>query len=332
MWNLNPRGFAAGQPVKDNIRMTKGRLASFSVGLILVAGSLRAQAPAAGPVFDVASIRPSVPITPEMVQAGKIHVGMKIDGARVDIGNFTLLQLIIRAYDVKSYQVQGLPWMIPTAQRYDIVANLPDGATKEQVPQMLQALLADRFKLVVRKETKDQKVYALVVAKGGPKMKETPAPTPAPDAPAANPGVTGSSSVTISQSKGGSSEVSTGTGLRQKMTPSADGKSMHFEISKATMALFAEGMTPLVDRPIVDMTELKGDYEVAFDISMQDLMNVARNAGANVPAPDPAAAEASDPQGSIFTAMATLGLKLEPRKSPLLMVVVEKAEKTPTEN
>src|SRR5215471_17920813 len=110
-------------------------------GMILTAASLSAQTPAAGPTFEVASIKPSVPITPEMVKAGKLHAGMKIDGARVDIGNFTVLQLITKAYDVKSYQVQGLAWMIPLAQRFDVIANLPAGATKEQVPEMLQALL-----------------------------------------------------------------------------------------------------------------------------------------------------------------------------------------------
>jgi len=312
--------------VTDNMRMY--RSLCVCNGLIFAALSLHGQTPAAAPTFEVASIRPSAPITPEMVQSGKLHAGMKIDGARVDIGNYTLLQLITKAYDVKSYQVQGLPWMVPMAQRFDVIANLPPGATKEQVPQMLKALLADRFKLVIHEESKDQKVYALVVGKGGIKMKET---APAADGAGPNPGVTGSSSVSINTSKGGGSEVSTGTGLRQKMTPSADGKSMHFEISKASMALFAEGMTPLVDRPILDMTELKGDYEIAFDISMQELMAVARNAGANVPPPD-ANAEASDPQGSIFTAMQGLGLKLEPRKAPLKMIVVEKAEKAPTEN
>jgi uncharacterized protein (TIGR03435 family) len=116
-----------------------------------------------------------------MVQAGKIHAGMKIDGARVDIGNFTLTQLITKAYDVKTYQVQGLNWMIPTAQRFDIIANLPAGATKEQVPQMLQALLAERFKLVVRRESKEQKVYALLVGKDGIKMKQTQELPPADD-------------------------------------------------------------------------------------------------------------------------------------------------------
>jgi uncharacterized protein (TIGR03435 family) len=293
-------------------------------GLVLAASSLLGQTTAAAPTFDVASIKPSEPITPAMVQAGRIHAGMKTDGTRVDIGNFTLLQLITKAYDVKNYQVQGPSWMTPMAQRFDIVANLPAGATKEQVPQMLQALLAERFKLVIHRDTKEHNVYALVVAKGGAKITQTPEPAPAGDGAAPNPAITGSSSLTVSQSKGGGAEVS-------------DGKSVRFEISKASMALLAEGLSPLVDRPIVDMTELKGNYDVTFEVSMQELMSAARAAGAAVPQATPGASAtpadaASDPGGSIFTAIQSLGLKLEPRKAPLLMIVVDQAEKMPTDN
>ena len=306
--------------------------------LVLSVSGLPGQAPSTGLEFEVASVKPSEPITAAMVQSGKLHVGMKIDGSRVDIGNFSLLQLITKAYDVKNYQVQGPSWMMSpaTAQRFDIVANLPAGATKEQVPQMLQKLLADRFKLVIHKDSSERKVYALVVAKTGLKIKETEQQAAPAGEGAPNPAVSGSSSVTINQNKGGGAEVSTGTGTRQKMTPSADGKTIKFEITKASMALLAEGLTPLVDRPIVDMTELKGDYDVSFDISREELLNVARQQGANVPTAAPAANApadaASDPTGSIFTAIQSMGLKLEPRKAPLLTIVVDKAEKMPTEN
>jgi uncharacterized protein (TIGR03435 family) len=316
----------------ENDYMWNKQLPRVCGALVLAAFSLSAQTPAGGPVFEVASIKPSEPITPQMIQSGKLHVGMKIDGARVDIGNFTLGQLIAKAYDIKNYQLQGPNWMLPTAQRFDIVANLPPGATKEQVPQMLQALLAERFKLEVHKETKEQKVYAMVVGKGGIKMTETAAPAAAPDDPSApKPGVTGSSSVAVNVSKSGGSEVSTGTGLRQKVTPSPDGKSVRFEISKASMSLLSEGLTPLVDRPILDMTELKGDYDLSFELPMADVIAAQRAAGANVPQAAPGS-EAADPVGSIYTAIQSLGLKLEPRKMPLTMIVVDKVEKMPTDN
>jgi uncharacterized protein (TIGR03435 family) len=298
----------------------------------LAAGSLLGQTP----TFEVASVKPSEPVTPAMVAAGKIHVGMKIDGKRVDIGNFSLMQLICKAYDVKPYQVAGPAWLKSLAgQRFDVIGNIPEGATKEQVPQMLQALLAERFKLTMHRESKDQQVYAMVIGKGGLKIKEVETPKPAPDAAAPNPGVTGSSSVSISQTKGGAT-VSDGTGKTQKMIPSPDGKTMRLEITGATLAELAEGLSPLTDHPVVDMTGQTGKYEMALEISMQEMMNAARAAGANVPAPavDPnkPADAASDPGGSIFTSVQALGLKLEPRKTPMAMIVIDSVEKMPTEN
>jgi uncharacterized protein (TIGR03435 family) len=317
------------------IAMSKSLLPLISVAMVLAAGSLPGQTPA----FEVASIKVSEPITPAMVASGKLHAGMKVDGKRVDIGNMSMMQLICKAYDVKSYQVSGPSWMQVlglTGQRFDIVANLPEGATKEQVPQMLQALLAERFKLAIHRDSKDQAVYAMVVGKGGLKIKESEAPPPASDGSAPNPAVTGSSSVSISQTKGGA-VVSDGTGKQQKMTPSPDGKSMRLEMSGFTMAEFAEGLTPLVDHPIMDMTGLTGKYQATLDISMQDILNLARAAGAAVPpaaATDPSkpADAASDPSGSIFTSIQELGLKLESRKSPMAFIVVDHVEKTPTEN
>jgi uncharacterized protein (TIGR03435 family) len=314
--------------------MSRSVLPSIGVAIVLAAGSLLGQTPA----FEVASIKPSEPITPAVVAAGKLHAGMKIDGKRVDIGNFGLMQLICKAYDVKPYQVSGPSWLQVvgmSAQRFDIVANLPEGATKEQVPQMLQALLAERFKLAIHRDSKDQAVYAMVIAKGGLKIKESePAPAP-PDGSAPNPAVTGSSSVSFTQTKGGMVS-SDGTGKQQKMTPSPDGKSMRLEISGATMAELAEGLTPMANHPIVDMTGLTGKYQVTLDISMEDLMNAARAAGAAVPPaggdPSKPAEAASDPGGSLFTSIQALGLKLESRKSPMAQIVVDRVEKMPTEN
>jgi len=327
----------------DNAIMALRFSSAIGICLALVASVMYAQAPAAGPTFDVASIKPSPPVTPAMVAGGTIHAGMKIDAARVDIGMSSLMQLICRAYDVKPYQVSGPQWL--NAQRFDIVAKMPDGATKEQVPQMLQALLADRFKLTLHREaTKEMPVYALVVAKGGPKMKESD-PDPAAPPAAANPGdpappaSSGSSQVTVKTS-GNGAVASDGEGRSQKMSMSADGKSMHIEASKITMAQLAEGLFPLVGKPVVDMTELKGNYQIVLDLSLQDLLNAARAQGANVPnlpgaggdANKPAEAASDPSSGSIFNAVQGLGLKLEPRKIALDRLIIDAVEKTPTEN
>jgi uncharacterized protein (TIGR03435 family) len=88
------------------------------------------------------------------------------------------------------------------------------------------------------------------------------------------------------------------------------------------------------------MTELKGNYQVALDLAMGDLQNVARRAGiAGVEAPLASGGAgglpsdaASDPSGSVFKSVQQLGLKLEPRKAPLDQIVVDHVEKMPTEN
>jgi hypothetical protein len=87
--------------------MPRGLLPFMSVAMVLAAGSLLGQTPA----FEVASIKPSEPITSAMFASGKLHAGMKVDGKRVDIGNFGLMQLICKAYDVKPYQVSGPSWL-----------------------------------------------------------------------------------------------------------------------------------------------------------------------------------------------------------------------------
>jgi uncharacterized protein (TIGR03435 family) len=258
----------------------------------------------------------------------------------VDIGYFTVMQLICEAYKLKPYQVTGPDWLKNLqGQHFDVVATMPAGATKEQVPQMLQTLLADRFKLVVHNESKDANVYALVVAKGGLKIKESAPPPPPSEEDAAKPASTGSNSVAI-KTTGNGATISTGTGETQKMSMGPDGKTMRLEISNVTLSKLAEGLAPMLDLPIVDMTGTTGRYDVVLDLSMQDMMNAARAAGANVPAPPPSAAAsgnpadaASDPGGgSIFAAVQSLGLKLEKRKVPLTGIAVDKVEKMPTDN
>jgi len=313
--------------------------------LVLAAGALLAQT-APAPTFEVASVKPVDMPTPAQIASGKIHAGMKIDAARVDIGLTSVMELICKAYNVKSYQVQGPSWLSAqvSAQRFDVIAKMPEGATKEQVPQMLQALLADRFKLVVHHDSKEQAVYALVVGKGGPKVKESAPPPAAPPAEAGGPAAasSGSSQVTIQQTGRGAT-ISDGEGTQQKTSMTPDGK-IHLELSGITMEKFVTGaIAPFVDRPVIDLTDLKGRYDINMDITMADAMAAARKAGVAVPnapaasggpgdAARPADAASDATPGSIFGTIQSMGLKLEPRKMQLDFIVVEKVEKMPTEN
>jgi len=301
---------------------TSFSLPLFGTAMFLAAGSLFGQTPS----FEVASIKPSQPIDPAMIQSGQLHRGMMIDGARVDIGRFRLTQLIMKAWDVEMYQVQGPSWLM-TGQAFDIVANLPEGATKDQVPAMLQKLLADRFKLQVHIDKQPREVYPLVVAQGSSKLKES-----APAVDTAPPDITGSSTTSINMGKNGGGVVTDGAGHKQTIAPSQDGTMLHLESPGATMAELAAEISPFSDRPIVDETGLKGSYDVTMDISVQEVMAAARSMSADVPPPAAGGTEASEPGGSLSTAIKSMGLKLELRKVPMLVVVVDHCEKMPTDN
>jgi len=119
------------------------------------------------PQFEVASIRPSAPAA-----LGQVGLGLHIDGSQVSMRQFALKDEIAVAFNLKQYQVSGPDWL--ATEKFDIVAKLPEGAPRNQVREMLQALLLDRFQMKTHHETKDFSVYAVVVAKSGLKMKEAP--------------------------------------------------------------------------------------------------------------------------------------------------------------
>ena len=303
--------------------------------LVLAAGAAMGQTPAPPlPAFEVASVKPAAPLNRGQLLSGQGHVGMKIDAARVDIGSMSLADLIRVAYRVKPYQISGPDWM--ASERFDVLAKLPEGASREQVPEMLQALLAERFKLTVHRESKEYAVYALVVGKSGPKLKEA-----APDAevPASVPGDVNPQIRVNGRGEGMSVEISGGGIGTAHMSMGPNGN-MRLEAPKMSMPALAETLSRFFDRPVVDLTELKGSYQVTLDLSLEDLRNAGRNAGLLAPGMGggrdgarPAADAASDPGGaSIFAAVQQLGLRLEPRKTPVDLIVIDHMERNPTEN
>jgi uncharacterized protein (TIGR03435 family) len=325
---------------------------SAMAALWLAAGIAAAQTPVAGPSFEVASIKAAPPIDFAAIQSGKIRLGMKVDGAQVNFGGMPLQALLTQAYGVKPYQIAGPDWIM--TERFDISAKLPDGATEDQVPAMLQSLLAERFKLMAHRENREHPVYALIAAKGGPKLKEAAPEADAPPNPAAE-GGRGAISIpgpdgptTIKQSPDGRGAVVSSKQFgTMRMSPGPDG--VHMEASKITMAALADMLGPFTDRPIVDEAGLKGNYQVTLDLSLADMMNVARSRGLAIgpvggvpgaglagagPGPLGAGPVAADPSsgGSIFLALQKLGLKLEARKAPVETIVIDHLEKTPTEN
>ena len=320
--------------------MLKEFLPGLAVGVVLAMAPVSAQIPA-GRTFEVASVKPAAltSLTPAMVQSGKLRIGLTITGARVDISFMSLADLIRTAYEVKAYQISGPDWM--AIERFDITAKMPDGATKDDVNLMLRALLAERFKLTVHREKKDRPAYALVVGKGGSKLKES-APEDASAKSDAPPMIiAGGQSVTPSSD--GRSVVTSGPSgtVRVSMSPAGE----HIEAQKITLAAFADMLTPMVDRPVVDMTDLRGNYQLIFDIPLAEVMALATKAaaaagiamppgvpsGASGGGGSSAAPIASDPTGgSIFEAVQQLGLKLDPRQAPIDVIVIDHVEKIPT--
>ena len=136
-------------------------LRTFVSACMLLSASAWAQ------TFEVASIKPSQPMSEDRKIAGIQTPG----GGRLNTLSTSLRLLITFAYNVKDFQISGGPgWA--NSEPYDIVAKADGNATRPQLRLMLQALLKDRFKLTLRHETKDAPIYELVVAKGGSKIQE----------------------------------------------------------------------------------------------------------------------------------------------------------------
>jgi uncharacterized protein (TIGR03435 family) len=185
------------------------------------------------------------------------------------------------AWDLKSYQAPATPALLPFGDSFYDIAAKAEGdiaPSNAEFRRMLQLLLADRFRLVMHRETRELPVYALVVGRNGPKFKES---TP---------------------------ESSLGEHY------SASGRNWEVTIPKATMDDVLRAIeNRLPDRPVLDKTGLKGTYDIRLTYT-----------------PDiPPNRKAPDPDDiSIYTAVQEqLGLKLEPQKAMVEVLVVDHAEK-----
>jgi uncharacterized protein (TIGR03435 family) len=285
--------------------------------VLLLTSLAYGQSTAAGkpaPAFEVASVKPAPP--PDRSQTmgrGGANAAMIVDDARVYIASATLADLINIAFRVRPYQVSGPPWLTASGAsvaRFTVQAKLPEGATKDQAPEMLQALLAERFKLVFHREEKEQSVFALIVGKGGSKLRES-----VPDGEAAAAGEMG---------KGPTN---------QKVTQVPGGNTIHME-QDMTIAALCDMASRFLDRPVVDVTDLKGRYHMVLELSIDDMRTIASRNG-NPTARDDGGklSDAADPTGgTIFQSVQAMGLKLDPRKMTVSRLVIDGLEKAPVEN
>lgn len=156
-------------------------------------------------------------------------VGLQNSGPRVTISAFSVENLLEYAFDLKSYQVSGGPtWA--SADRYDIVAKAPgdSAVTREQIRSMIAALLAERFGITTHREMRDTAVYALVIAKNGPKLKENKDPDAKFSLRMAKPDVA-------------------------------------IVVTKGTMEQLVGQLSVNVQRPVLDHTGLTGAYDYELD-------------------------------------------------------------------
>lgn len=258
--------------------------------LAALAGAGIAAGQSAAPLsFEVASFKPAAPCcAPGQWRESKVF------DDRIDFRYVTLRYCVAFAYGLKEYQVSGPPWT--NEVRYDILAKGPAGTRKDQLPAMMQALLAERLKVEVRREKKEFSVYALVPAKTGPKLKDAP-PAPNPNAGAA---------FGISMS---------GVGVGR------------LEAKNANMTSLANTLPRFVGRPVVDLTGLAGRYDFELEFSPEDMKGMPVQQF-----PDAPPGSAAQFGMSIFSSIQRIGLRLESQKLPLDAVVVERAERTPVEN
>jgi uncharacterized protein (TIGR03435 family) len=339
------------------------RPAILCAGLIIFTScGVFAQAAAESPTFEVASVKPAeAPSGMGMMRVMMRGGPGSPDPGQITYSNVSLKNILMNAYAVKGYQISGPKWL--DSERFDIVAKIPKGATKEQFQVMLQNLLAERFKLTLHHETKELPMYALVVGKGGPKLKESvdedasaagaqggasgpggpsaSAPPPPPPPPPGSDGA-GPAMSRIKVGQDGMPQLPPGMGKNGLMMMMMNGR-MRMVGNRQPITAVTEMLGNQLGRPVVDATELKAKYDFTLDFAPDGLNGPMGPMGMMPPpallhegGPGGGAPVASAPESggpTIFTALQEqLGLKLEQKKGPVDLLVIDRLEKVPTEN
>jgi len=282
---------------------------------ILSAAPVQAQPPPARPEFEVATIKPNAG------DGRRSFIGSSSPGT-LSAENAPLKLLIQLSYNVRPFQIQGLPgWT--DSERYDLqakarVGGAPESLTRESMNKsmdemlvMLQVLLEDRFQMKLHRETRELPVYALSIAKSGPKLQKADCvmfdpqnPPPPPASGAKRPNFCGNINI------------------------GASGSNRTLDAAGVTMQTLIEvGLSSIVGRTVVDKTGLTDTFNVhlewAPDVPMPALQAAG---GANDPG---SSAPSTDNLGpSIFSAIQEqLGLKLESTKGPVEVLVIDHVEK-----
>jgi uncharacterized protein (TIGR03435 family) len=261
--------------------------------------------PAVRPTFEVASIKQASAQGPRMLRP--LPNGLT--------GTVSFRQLIERAYQVQSFQIAGGPAWIHS-ERYTIDARAAGAATHDQVSLMLQSLLEERFHLKIHRESRDVPLFDLVVAKGGPKLPPPRQgacgdadPQPEPDGGRMSPPA------------GGAARLSRCGGLDVML----ESGGARMSGGKVPMREFVRILSGLLGRRVVDRTGLTGPFDITLDFVPDENTPL-------MPPPPPGAAPSDALSPPILSALPEqLGLRLEPAKGPVEIIVIDRVER-PTPN
>jgi uncharacterized protein (TIGR03435 family) len=281
------------------------------VGATALTTPARAQAQPAPPAFEVTSVK-----TNKSADMRGMRM-QSLPGGRFSAANLPLRFIIVTAYNLpfQSMRLLGGPDWI-NSEKFDIEAKagdgmipagLPDQDRQEKMRLMLQSFLADRFKLAIRRETREQTQYALVVGKNGPKLQK--AKIEEKDCPEVPTG-----EVSCHGFNGGQ-----GRGLHGK------------SVNMADLVKFVENWT---DHPVVDNTGIQGLYDIETEgwIPMRGPPPRPATDASPGAAPSKEEADMSEPtRHTLFTVLEKLGLGLKQQKGPVEMYVIDHVER-PTGN
>lgn len=283
---------------------------TFALSLVASAG-LWAQT--TGATFEVATVKASPPLDSRGFVRGCNGGPGSRDPELWRCTNATIPMLVARAYDIKHYQLTSPDWMANA--NYEISAKLAHDTTKEQFREMIRNLLSERFKLEVHWTKKEMGMYDLVVAKGGPKLQEW-VDKPADDPKSDKPGPAGA--------RAGATDADGYPNVPKDCNGCMyinRGKA-RYHGSKTSIQDFADTLANQLGMPVSDKTGLTAKYDITLSWSSGG--GIGRNPEASAEADVGLTMEAAVQQ--------QLGLKLESKKGSVDILVVDKAEKTPTEN
>jgi uncharacterized protein (TIGR03435 family) len=246
--------------------------------------------------FEVASIKPS---GPQSVRGSEGGPGSR-DPGMFRFGKATLLDLITGAYDVDPFQVSSKGPL--DRQDFDLAATMPVGTSKQDFQTMLQNLLAERFHLKLHIVSKEFAAYEMVIGKSGLKLQEGDVPlAPSKDScPQLPPGRRGFSA---SMSASGGYELVCVTSRREPLT------------------VLARSFRHRLDLPVVDKTELSGNYDFTLEYSLE-FPGAATGDPAGLP-----------PLPNLFSAIERqLGLQLVRTNLPFDVLMIDSVDKLPSPN